>query len=68
MHELHADTLRRFDLLREEMRAGDEETRRHARVLHEEVLARFVLLDERWNGSPQQPCQAKPRGMRRKQR
>ena len=50
MHELHADTVKQIEAVREEMRAGDEETRRHARVLHEEVIARIALLDERWNG------------------
>ena len=35
--------------LRGEMRAGDEETCRHMRVLHEEVIARIALLDEHLN-------------------
>jgi hypothetical protein len=32
--------------VRDEIRTGDEETRRQMRVLHEEVLARIALLDE----------------------
>ena len=36
--------------LREEIRTGDEETRRHMRVLHEEVISRLALVDERRNG------------------
>ena len=41
--------------LRAEMRAGDEETRRQMRVLHEEVIARFALLDEHLNGRKRSP-------------
>jgi hypothetical protein len=37
-------------VLRDEIRAGDEETRRLMRVLHEDVIARIELMDERWNG------------------
>jgi hypothetical protein len=32
--------------LRTEIRAGDEETRRQMRVLHEEVISRIALLRE----------------------
>lgn len=32
--------------LQAEIRAGDEETRRYMRVLHEDVIARFALLQE----------------------
>ena len=32
--------------LREEIRAGDAETQRLMRVLHEDVIGRFVLLTE----------------------
>ena len=32
--------------LREEIRAGDEETRRYMRVLHEEVIYRISLIGE----------------------
>ena len=32
--------------VRDEIRAGDEETRRQMRVLHEEVISRIALLDE----------------------
>ena len=42
--------------LREEIRGGDEETRRLMRVLHEEVISRFALLEE---GRP-------PRGSRKR--
>ncbi len=35
-----------FAALRQEIRAGDEETRRLMRVLHEEVISRLALLDE----------------------
>jgi len=33
--------------LREEMRAGDEETRRFMRILHEDLVARLALISER---------------------
>ena len=33
--------------LRDEMRAGDEETRRLMRILHEDVISRIALLNER---------------------
>lgn len=33
-------------VLREEIRAGDEETRRAMRVLHEDVISRIALLQE----------------------
>jgi len=48
MHDL-AETLRA------EIRAGDEETRRQMRVLHEEVIARFALLDEHLGGRKRSP-------------
>jgi hypothetical protein len=32
-----------FAAVREEMRAGDDQTRREMRVLHEEVIARIGL-------------------------
>jgi len=35
-----------FSAVRQEIRDGDEETRRYMRVLHEEVLARIVTLRE----------------------
>ena len=41
--------------LRSEIRAGDEETRREMRVLHEEVIARIALLDEHLNGRKRSP-------------
>jgi hypothetical protein len=33
-------------VLREEIRAGDEETRRYMRMLHEDVIARLALIQE----------------------
>ena len=33
--------------VRQEIKAGDEETRRYMRVLHEEVISRIKLLGER---------------------
>ena len=35
-----------FSAVRQEIREGDEETRRYMRVLHEEVLARIATLAE----------------------
>ena len=35
--------------LREEIHSGDEETRRLMRVLHEDVISRFALLQEGGN-------------------
>jgi predicted nucleic acid-binding Zn-ribbon protein len=35
-----------FSAVREDIRAGDEETRRLMRVLHEDVIGRFALLTE----------------------
>ena len=32
--------------LREEIRLGDEETRRYMRVLHEEVISRIAMIQE----------------------
>jgi hypothetical protein len=32
--------------LREEIRAGDEETRRYMRMLHEDVIARLAIIQE----------------------
>src|ERR1041384_4565627 len=41
------DDLRAVDLaLRAEIRAGDEETRRYMRVLHEDLVGRIALLQE----------------------
>ena len=42
------NTLR--DDLRREIREGDDETRRQMRVLHEDLIARFALLQEGING------------------
>ena len=35
-----------FSAVRDEIRFGDEETRRLMRVLHEDVISRFALLQE----------------------
>ena len=35
------------DTLRAEIKAGDEETRRYMRVLHEEVISRIKTIGER---------------------
>ena len=43
------------ETLRAEIRAGDDETRRQMRVLHEAVIARFALLDEHLNGRKRSP-------------
>jgi predicted nucleic acid-binding Zn-ribbon protein len=54
--QFRAEVRVEFSAVREEMRAGDEETRRQMRVLHEEVIARFALLDEHldaWKRSPE---------------
>jgi hypothetical protein len=42
-HEVH----RLAETLRVEIRAGDAETRRYMRVLHEEVLSRIAALHRR---------------------
>ena len=42
-HEMH----RLAETLRVEIRAGDAETRRYMRVLHEEVLSRIAGLQRR---------------------
>ena len=43
---LRADMSAEFAAVRDEIRAGDEETRRQMRVLHEDVIARIALLQE----------------------
>ena len=35
-----------FSAMRQEMRTGDEETRRYMRVLHEEVISRIATIQE----------------------
>ena len=35
-----------FSAVRQEIREGDEETRRYRRVLHEDVIARLAALGE----------------------
>jgi hypothetical protein len=39
-----------FSAIRQAIREGDEETRRHMRVLHEEVLSRIAAIQERRGG------------------
>ena len=48
--EWHDEMNSLADTLRGEIRAGDEETRRQMRVLHEDVISRLALLDEHLNG------------------
>ena len=59
-----------FSAVREEMRAeiraGDKETRRQMRVRHEEVIARFALLDEHLNGRKRSPKSAGRTGSSRR--
>lgn len=43
---LRAEMREGNESLRREIRAGDEETQRHMRVLHEDVIARFAMLQE----------------------
>ena len=35
-----------FSAVREEIRLGDEDTRRYMRVLHEEVISRIATIQE----------------------
>lgn len=44
--QLRGEMKTKFSAVRSEIRAGDEETRRHASVLHEEVMGRLKLLRE----------------------
>ena len=64
--QFRAEVRAEFSAVREEMRleprrdlreirAGDEETRLQMRVLHEEVIARFALLEEHLNGRKRSP-------------
>jgi hypothetical protein len=45
-HELHLGLQNTAELLRAEIRQGDEETRRYMRVLHEDVIARIAALGD----------------------
>ena len=57
------------DELRAELRAGDEETRRHMRVLHEDVISRIALLQEgidRRNGHSRSSAHKRPPSKRRR--
>ena len=53
--QFRAEVRAEFSAVRQKMRAGDEETRHQMRVLHEEVIARFALLDEHLNGRRRSP-------------
>ena len=53
--QFRAEVRAEFSAVHEEIRAGDEETRRQMRVRHEEVLARIALLDEHLNGRKRSP-------------
>jgi vacuolar-type H+-ATPase subunit I/STV1 len=44
---LRGEMREEFYAVRQEIKAGDEETRRYMRVLHEEVISRIKLLGER---------------------
>ncbi len=44
--ELKRDMHTEFAAVRDEIRTGDEETRRQMRILHEEVISRLALLGE----------------------
>ena len=70
--QFRVETRMEFSAVREEMRemhtelvalisAGDEETRTQMRILHEAVIARLSLMDERWNGGGMRP-RRRPRG------
>ena len=45
-NELHTEIQTLGRDLRAEIQAGDEDTRRYMRVLHEEVLSRFSIIQE----------------------
>lgn len=53
-----------FAAIRHEIRAGDEETRRQMRVLHEDVIARIALLQE--GTRPARRNRNRPSGTRRR--
>ncbi len=44
--ETRGEVRAEFAAVRDEIRTGDEETRRQMRILHEEVISRIALLDE----------------------
>jgi hypothetical protein len=54
MKEMRTDLIARIE-------AGDQETRSQMRLLHEEVIARFVLLHEGLNGRRKKSARAKKR-------
>ena len=45
--EMHQEMRALGETLRTEIKAGDEETRRYMRVLHEEVISRIKTINER---------------------
>jgi chaperonin cofactor prefoldin len=44
--QLRAELRDEFSAVRQEIRQGDEETRRYMRVLHEEVIGRLAVIPE----------------------
>lgn len=44
--QLRAEMREEFSAVRQEIREGDEETRRFMRVLHEEVIGRIATMKE----------------------
>ena len=61
--ELRGEIAALQTVLQAEIRAGDEETRRYMRVLHEDVIARFALLQE----GRQTPARRKAAGDKRRE-
>ena len=45
--DVRAEFTSEFAAVRQEIRTGDEETRRMMRILHEEVISRIALLGEK---------------------
>ena len=54
MVTMRDELLSRIEAVDLALRAGDEETRRHMRVLHEDVISRIALLQEglNWRNGP----------------
>ena len=50
--QLKRDMRLEFAAVRDEIRAGDEETRSQMRILHEEVISRLALLAEGRKNAP----------------
>lgn len=56
-----------FAALRDEIRSGDEETRRQMRLLHEDVIGRIALLQNGLREKPR-PAAARQRGRKPRKR